>query len=410
MQKPDYDIIVVGCGPGGATAANFAALNGMRVLVVDQKREVGLPIQDGVSVLYSMSEAEEYAGIKIPFRWVETQIGESAFFSPSGYYNGGQTWPDGISIRRSMWEKGLAENAGEHGAHIVMDTRLLDVLKDKNGKVKGVKVINGNEIKEFTCSIVIGADGVYGKVAHTCGIPLPTNPFVGLTYEMVGVYPKMKMPTYEIHIGDKISPGFFSWVIPHSDGKVGVGITLSPEHLKEDITARGILKRFMKHLEDIDRYHFDKASMVAMVAGGSTTVREPGAKYVDDNVMVIGDAAWRPMLGTRWGSAGMLTAIITGRWAAETAAQAIKEGDTSAASLSRYPEKCAKSLGGRTKEIAEAREYYNKVIFLPDDKKDKAVKEIGKQISTLHLFLRGAFELTGCLPPVKAWFEKEGLS
>jgi len=78
--------------------------------------------------------------------------------------------------------------------------------------------------------------------------------------------------------------------------------------------------------------------------------------------------------------------------------------------LSRYPEKCAKSLAGRYDEIVEARQFYNKVIFLPDDKKDKAVKEIGKQISTLHLFLRGAFELTGCLPPVKAWFEKEGLS
>jgi len=409
MKRPDYDIVVVGCGPGGATAANFAALNGVSVLVIEQKREVGLPIQDTVAVLYSVSETEEAAEMKIQPRWIESMIGEHAFISPSGYYGGGQVWPDGITIRRSMFEKGLAENATAHGAHIVTDTRMLDILNDKAGKVTGIRVAMGNEIKEISCSILIAADGMYGNVARITGTKLPREFFVSLGYEMAGVYPKQEMPTYELHIGDKIAPGFFSWVIPHSDGKYAIGLGYRPDTLKEDITARQLIQRFMRHLEEIGRFKFDKSSIVGMCAGASSTVREPGSNIVADNLMFIGDAACRPMLATRWGSGGMNTAIFTGRWAAEVAAQAIKEGDVSAKSLSRYPEKCTKSLAGIEKDILAAREYYTKVIFLTDDMKDKCIKEIGNQVSSLHLFLRGATKLSGSLKPVKAWFEKEGL-
>src|SRR4030042_1132615 len=183
MQRTDYDVVVVGCGPGGATVANFAALNKLRVLVVDQKREVGLPIQDAASVFYCMSEVEEAASMKIEPRWIEHLIGQHAFFSPSGKTGGGQLWPDGISIRRSMFEKGLAENAALHGAQIWVDTRMVSLVKDNKGVVSGVRVVRGAEAKTITAPIVIGADGVYGNVARMASIPLPRECIVGFGYE-----------------------------------------------------------------------------------------------------------------------------------------------------------------------------------------------------------------------------------
>lgn len=410
MIRKDYDMVVVGCGPGGATAANFAALNGLKVLVVEQKREIGLPIQDGVSVLYSKSETEEAAGIKIEPRWIEQLISQNAFFSPSGRCGGGQLWPDGITIRRSMFEKGLAENAISHGAEIWVDTRMVDLIKDKKGTVSGVKLIKGGEYIELSCSVVIGADGVYGNVARLAGVPLPRECIVGLSHELVGVYPSQAVPpTYELHIGDKISPGFFAYVIPHSGEKLSVGIVFRPDRLKEDITLRRMVQRFMKHLEEIGRYKFEKAGIVSMMAGATTTIREAGARIVADGVMLIGDGAWRPLFGCRFGCSGVLNAIYTGHWAAEVAVQAIKEGDVSEKSLSRYPSKCANTLAGREAEILEAREYYHKVISLPDDKKDKIIEAIGNHISTLHTYLRGALHLSHCLPPIKEWFGKEGI-
>ena len=45
IPKASYDVIVVGAGPAGSTAALYAARNGASVLLLDKKREIGNPIQ-----------------------------------------------------------------------------------------------------------------------------------------------------------------------------------------------------------------------------------------------------------------------------------------------------------------------------------------------------------------------------
>ena len=45
IPKASYDIIVVGAGPAGSTAAMYAAKNGASVLLLDKKKEIGNPIQ-----------------------------------------------------------------------------------------------------------------------------------------------------------------------------------------------------------------------------------------------------------------------------------------------------------------------------------------------------------------------------
>ena len=45
IPKASYDVIVVGAGPAGSTAAFYAARNGASVLLLDKKREIGSPIQ-----------------------------------------------------------------------------------------------------------------------------------------------------------------------------------------------------------------------------------------------------------------------------------------------------------------------------------------------------------------------------
>jgi flavin-dependent dehydrogenase len=42
-----YDVVVVGAGPGGSTTARFAAERGLKVLMLDKRREIGYPVQCG---------------------------------------------------------------------------------------------------------------------------------------------------------------------------------------------------------------------------------------------------------------------------------------------------------------------------------------------------------------------------
>lgn len=45
MVHSDYDVIVVGAGPGGAIAAKVAAENGLRVLLLEKRQEIGAPVR-----------------------------------------------------------------------------------------------------------------------------------------------------------------------------------------------------------------------------------------------------------------------------------------------------------------------------------------------------------------------------
>ncbi len=52
MPSP-YDVIVVGSGPAGATAARYAARRGLKVLLVDKRKEIGVPVQCGEYVAHN---------------------------------------------------------------------------------------------------------------------------------------------------------------------------------------------------------------------------------------------------------------------------------------------------------------------------------------------------------------------
>ena len=43
----DYDIVIVGAGPAGATAATYAAKSDFSVLLIDKKKDIGVPLQCG---------------------------------------------------------------------------------------------------------------------------------------------------------------------------------------------------------------------------------------------------------------------------------------------------------------------------------------------------------------------------
>jgi len=411
LKKRDYDVIVVGCGPGGAAAGNFAALNGMKTLVVEQKREIGVPITDLIAVIYSVGEIEEAAGLKIDRSWINTLIAGVRYFSASGKSGETRLWPDGISIRRSAFDRGSAENAIRNGAEIWVDTRFVDLIKDKNGAVTGVKVLRGGRPMELSCSVVIGADGTYANVARLAGIPLPGDALVGFGHTLVAVYPDQPLlpPTYEVHTVPEIAPGHFAWVVPMAKGKYVVGIDYCPTMLKEDVTCRQLWWRFVKHLEDIGRYKFDKAGMLDMCCGGTILFHEAPKKIVGDGVMLIGDAAWRPLFRTEYGAGGQHHAIRTGRWAAEVAAQAIKDGDVSEKSLSRYPQRCIDSLKGMEGAIETGRELYYKYVGMSPEMREKAIVEIGQHIGGLHLLMRGSSRAMDVIQPVTEWFKKENL-
>lgn len=68
-----YDVVVVGAGPAGATVARFAAERGLQVLLLEKRQEIGSPVRcaEGINrdMLLPFLEPEE--------RWISAKIKRS---------------------------------------------------------------------------------------------------------------------------------------------------------------------------------------------------------------------------------------------------------------------------------------------------------------------------------------------
>ncbi|MBX8643667.1 MAG: FAD-dependent oxidoreductase, partial [Thermoplasmata archaeon] len=79
--RDEYDVIVVGAGPAGSTAARYAAMHGADVLLIEKRQEIGSPVRCGEGV--SM-EIFRHVDIKPDPSWFVNQVTGARIFGPSG--------------------------------------------------------------------------------------------------------------------------------------------------------------------------------------------------------------------------------------------------------------------------------------------------------------------------------------
>lgn len=408
-----YDVVVIGCGPAGAAAGKFAAENGAATLVLEKKREVGLPVYDSTAVIYGLYELEEYAGFKFNRNKVtDYHVNGNCFISPDGSYGGYQPWSDGYGMRRPEFEKEMAVAAGRAGAEILMDAKFLSIERDKAGNICGVIFKQGANTYSVDCKIVISCDGVYGRaVKQTNKEVFQSQIAVSLGYDMVNVKrtKPMEGDFYELYLIPEL-PGYFCWTSPRGEDRFGVAVMCDPTRIQKGYTLRTVHDRFLKHLEELGRYDFSNAARVSMMSGTSLSVKEATDDLTDDAFLLAGDAAWRPMMGSVWGCPGMPTGVRSGRFAGEVAAQAIKDGELG----KDYLQKNLKAKYDATyndpikdrKSIDEARQWYFKLMNAAPETQNKCIAAIGDQYSSLHLYLRGALPLAGCVDKISEWWAK----
>ena len=144
MRDMEYDVVVVGAGPAGSTAARFAAENGASVLVIEKRQEIGAPKRcaEGLN-----REVLEGLGVPISEKYTTSNISGAILYSPKGKKVVLDKVGEGFVLERKVFEKHLAALAIRKGAKYMVKTTVTDVLKDR-GRVVGVKAdFMGEEFK-----------------------------------------------------------------------------------------------------------------------------------------------------------------------------------------------------------------------------------------------------------------------
>ena len=371
-SKIDYDVIVVGAGPGGSFAAKTAAAAGASVLLIDRRKEIGAPVRCGEGISQNWLTT---LGLKADPAWAAYQIAGARLFSPEGRSIKVEE-PDtkGYVVERKIFDKTLAADAGRAGADIMVKTEVTGVLKD-GSKVTGIEAI-GHDGQKFTArsKVLIAADGAESTVARMAGLNTVAALYdtdFGYEYEMVNVDCE---PYIDLYFGTKIAPRGYVWIFPKRADVANVGIGIGG---LEKPNAKLYLDKFVK-----EHPRLKKAQPID-IKGGAIPVGEPLHNVTADGLMVIGTAAHQvdPIHG-----GGMGLAADAGRIAGEMAAAAIKAGDVSGKRLDAYRVEWEKRHAGKMMSRLRLRKVLER---LNDDDWNAVVGALGE--SELEQLLHGNF-------------------
>ncbi len=334
----NYDVIIVGAGPAGTTAALYANQFNLKCLLVDKaffpRDKVCGDALSGKSVrimreLNLVDEVGQLDG---------SIINRITFGSPShkqfdinlkGSKNKDHI-KQGFVIPRKIFDNYLFEKA-----KLITDVyegfSVTDLIYDNN-KISGIKGLDKDKNqKEFNAPIVMGCDGANSIIARKLNLysmdMQNTAVAIRCYYENV----KGLTDQIELHYVNEVLPGYF-WLFPAGDGIANIGIGLSKNDAKKE-------KRNLRQiLEDVisSKYFKDRfldAKPLEKPVGWNLPLGRIQRKNYGDGFMLLGDAAGLidPFTGE-----GIGNAMVSSKYAMQIAAKAIKMNDYSKAVLSEY--------------------------------------------------------------------------
>ncbi|MFW9818002.1 MAG: geranylgeranyl reductase family protein [Candidatus Thorarchaeota archaeon] len=340
-----FDVIVVGAGTGGTTAARFAAKKGLKVCLIDgkQREKIGDKIcGDAVG-----NEIFEILKINHPKNEeLSCHIKGAKLYSPNLKKCITLLDPKqaGYMVNRLEFGQRLLNEALDSGVNQFLDkTMALDLLY-KNGTVNGIKakLTNGEKV-DLSAKVVIDASGFYSPLRKKVQSKIIEKNILKedsiLCYREIVKFKlkdqQVQDPEYiTIILNQEKAPGGYIWYFPKSQSSINIGIGTFMEYRGrvKDLYKKNVFQEYVKS------NNFEIISS----GGGVVPVRRPLWSCADNGFMLVGDAACQvnPLHG-----GGIDPSMRAGYHAANSAIMAIEVDNNSINQLWDYNHKIMTSLG-----------------------------------------------------------------
>jgi digeranylgeranylglycerophospholipid reductase len=330
----EFDVIIVGAGPAGSSAARKLAQMGLSVMVYDRRAEMGNPKRCGEGL---EKKAEQLIG-PIPARCIAQRIKGARIYAPNGKHLDAVAEDGGYVLERHVFDKWLATEAAKAGADVRVNALVRNLIIE-DGFVKGVAGECLGEPFEARAKLVMAATGAESPLSRQAG--LKTACALNLVdtcfqYEMAGIDLDQSdwNDFIHIYIGSGIAPRGYAWVFPkgNTTGNVGIGVVPGAENPK------AYLDRWIGTMPGIRRGAVMETNAGCVPVGGLLK------DMVSDGFIVCGEAAHHvnPIHG------GGIK-------------EAIGRGDVSRKSLSRYNDVWWSVRGNHMRNVEKVREVFEKM-------------------------------------------------
>ena len=375
MEELNFDIIVVGGGPAGSSAAHIAAKNGGTVVLIEKEKEIAETVR--TSGVTWISDVKKFGITDECYN----PIKKFSFCSPKNSVTISDDVAKAAVLDVRKTYKFLARKAQNAGVKIFVGTNVTDVLRDSSGKCIGVIAKSQDRQIQFNGKVIIDASGFASVVAKELGYVKQWKKF-GAGAEFEVKTEKLEHDRWWLMVGQEYSPAGYAWIFPTSRNTARIGVGIGKPDSDVDPTAR------LNELIDEKRGPIKDLGEIEKIEFHYGLIPNEGLsrKTVYDNLILVGDSAGQanPLV-----LEGIRYAIRFGEVAGKVAASAIKNGDTSETSLMPYEKEWKKAIESK---INSAIKVQNRWVGLTDEEWDKELDIINELTADEFLdFIRADF-------------------
>ena len=350
-----YDLIIVGAGPAGTSAALYGNRLGLQTLLLDKSKFPRDKTCGDALSGKSVKILEDLNLVEGVNKLDGSLIKRIIFANPKH------------SECELLLDKSLNKDHISHGyviPRITFDNYMLEQAKKVSDVEEGFFVkdllfddkrvvgvsgkTNNGDHKEYRANIVLGADGPNSIVSKKAGLYQ-----MDIDHTAIGIrcyYENVKDLTdqIELHYVEEINPGYF-WIFPAGKNRANIGVGLLKSIVKKESRNLGEIMINIINSDNF-KYRFSDAILLEKPTGWNLPLGSIKRKNHGEGFLLLGDAAGLvdPFTGE-----GIGNAMVSGQIAAETAAQAKEKNDFSKKYLKKYDKKLWDHLGSELNTSAK---------------------------------------------------------
>ena len=345
QKKQKTDVVVVGAGPAGSSAARISAKAGLDVVVLEKQSEVGTHVQCGEGVTRFINKIDRE--IRLKKEHISTRISDMKVILPIGMalvMQRRRPNADGYIINRDIYDRYLAEKAEKYGAEIRRSSPVLSPIIKKK-QVRGVVVHDKNKGEKYELygKIVVAADGVSSMIGKKAGLPVKikeSDKSICAESRFTGI--EVDDNTIEVWFLPECEMTGYAWVFPKSNNVANIGVGIMSHTLRQkQLRVQDVLDDFVKK-------RFSKYKPKPILNMNGVVPLGVCSKLVAPGIALTGDSGRMvvPVSG-----AGTENAIKSGMMLGKT----ISNGDFSLKNLKRYEKEYMSKIGDKMQVLLYGR-------------------------------------------------------
>ncbi|MGW4793271.1 NAD(P)/FAD-dependent oxidoreductase, partial [Nonomuraea sp. NPDC004297] len=234
QDRRQFDVIVIGGGPGGSVTGAYLAQAGLDVLILEGTRFPRWHV--GESLLAASMNVFAEVGILPSLERFQRKLGALWVWGPAlslirlempqpGY---------AFQVEREQFDLLLLRHAEASGAHVWLEHWARDPIWDTSGRMTGLHVQRaGGDTTQVHARFIVDASGLFQYLPKR--LKLPMDHFGPRRAAVTAYWSGAERPSYpySADVISEASDDGWIWFIPFADGKVGVGFVGDAVDLEE---------------------------------------------------------------------------------------------------------------------------------------------------------------------------------